>query len=141
MRLWIAVACVGLVACRPPGYGKGDDAPDVDAATTNRDAAIDAPVDAPASLCDRAFRLEGHAGAATVWLTGDFIAWGGDPGHGAIEFAKGGDGAWAGSRIFSAGTYLYKFIVDGTSWIADPANPDMVDDGFGGKNSRYICTP
>lgn len=37
----------------------------------------------------------------------------------------------------------YKLVVDGT-WIADPANPMMVDDGFGGKNSllaALTCDP
>ncbi|MBK7825788.1 alpha-amylase family glycosyl hydrolase [Nannocystis sp.] len=30
----------------------------------------------------------------------------------------------------------YKFRVDGSdAWVVDPANPDTVDDGFGGKNS------
>jgi hypothetical protein len=139
MRFWI-VACVGLVACRPPGYGKGDKDPQVDATPAAHDAPIDAP-DGAEALCDRPFRLDGHDAAASVWLTGDFIAWGGDPAHGALELAKGGDGAWTGSRMFPAGTYLYKFIVDGTQWIADPGNPDGVDDGFGGKNSRYVCTP
>jgi glycosidase len=37
------------------------------------------------------------------------------------------------------GETLYKFrIVDTNTWIADPSNPDQVDDGFGGKNSRVL---
>jgi hypothetical protein len=74
-------------------------------------------------------------------LTGDFVAWGGNPGAGAIELAKGADDTWTTSRDFDAGMYLYKFIVDGSSWIADPANPNFVDDGFGGRNSVYVCAP
>ena len=53
----------------------------------------------------------------------------------------GTDGAWTGTHAFTAGTYQYKFIVDGTQWIADPDNPNSVDDGFGGKNSLYTCQP
>jgi glycosidase len=29
----------------------------------------------------------------------------------------------------------YKLVLDGTTWINDPANPDTIDDGFGGVNS------
>jgi glycosidase len=39
--------------------------------------------------------------------------------------------------------FEYKFFVDGTTWITDPANPNQVDDGFGGKNSVFAgitCT-
>lgn len=140
MRL-LVVATLALAACRPPGYGKGDDQPDVDAPPASRDAAVDGSPDTGAISCDRPFRLEGRDTATSVWLTGDFIAWGGDPGHGAIELTKGGDGAWTALRTFPTGVYLYKFIVDGSMWIADPSNPDMVDDGFGGKNSRFTCTP
>jgi hypothetical protein len=29
----------------------------------------------------------------------------------------------------------YKFVLDGTTWVTDPGNPNQVDDGLGGKNS------
>jgi hypothetical protein len=29
----------------------------------------------------------------------------------------------------------YQFVIDGTIWIADPVNPEQVDDGFGGQKS------
>ena len=126
------------VACRPPGYDKGDDtAPAVDAAPTQPDAAIDAA----ATTCEKSFRLEGNGGAGSVWLTGSFTNWGGDPGAGAIELAKGGDDVWSVVKAMDAGSHQYKFIVDGSSWIADPANPNFVDDGFGGRNSVYTCAP
>src|SRR5262249_48025087 len=43
----------------------------------------------------------------------------------------------------------YKFFVDGTTWVVDPANPNTVSDGFGGMNSDlaamtctdYTCAP
>ncbi len=31
----------------------------------------------------------------------------------------------------------YKLVLDGTTWITDPANPNQVDDGFGGFNSVF----
>ncbi|MCW5803403.1 MAG: hypothetical protein KIT31_13550 [Deltaproteobacteria bacterium] len=133
----VLVASLLLVACRPPGYGKGGDDDDV-AVDAPKATAGDAP---PATTCDHTFRLEGESSAASVWLTGSFIAWGGDPANGAVPLALGGDGAWTVTHTFDSGAYLYKFIVDGTSWIADPANPDGVDDGFGGRNSLYTCIP
>ncbi|MEJ2721185.1 MAG: glycogen-binding domain-containing protein [bacterium] len=33
------------------------------------------------------------------------------------------------------GVYEYKFVIDGTRWIADPENPEKVSDGFDGENS------
>jgi hypothetical protein len=131
---------VVLVACRPPGYGKGDHT-DPDAAadsSTTADAAIDGTSGA---TCDKAFRLDGHGSASSAWLTGDFVMWGGDPVHGAIALVLGADGGWTGSHTFGAGPHQYKFIVNGTDWINDPTNPDQVDDGFGGKNSLYTCVP
>lgn len=139
------VVAVGSAACQPPGYKKGGDP--ADAATAGdggRDAgkATDAAIDAgQANSCTDMFRLDGHGAAMTCWLTGDFVAWGADPDHGAIPFVKGNDGAWTGSHVFTAGTYQYKFIVDGTMYIADPNDPNVVDDGFGGHNSLYTCTP
>lgn len=136
------VLLVLLAACHPPGYGDDDPAPDAgpDASADQPDASPDSP-DAEPAACQAAFRLEGHGTATSVWLTGDFVAWAGMPAAGAVELALGADTAWTGSRTFAAGSYLYKFIVDGSAWIADPGNPDGVDDGFGGTNSVYACTP
>jgi len=132
------IACIVVLfaACRPPGYGKHEP-----------DASVDAPagdaraIDAPVTGCDHAFRLDGHATSSSVWLTGDFTSWAGDPATGAIAFQLGTDGGWTLTHTFAAGTYQYKLIIDGTQWIADPTNPDQVDDGFGGKNSLYTCQP
>jgi hypothetical protein len=30
---------------------------------------------------------------------------------------------------------VYKFVLDGQTWVVDPANPDQVTDGYGGYNS------
>lgn len=132
-----------LIACRPPGYGKGDDVgpdPMADAAPATDDATPD-PDSVIGATCAKAFRLDGHSTATSVWLTGSFVEWAGDPPHGAIEFEKGVDGAWTGSYDFEAGSHQYKFIVNGNEWINDPTNPDQADDGFGGKNSLLLCAP
>src|SRR5262245_61914018 len=96
-----------LCACRPPGYGRHDiDAPPVEDGPHPVDAARDA-----ATSCDQTFRLTGHGGATTAWVTGSFTSWGGDPAHGAIAMTLGGDMAWTTSHVFSAGSYQYKFIL------------------------------
>jgi hypothetical protein len=136
----LAVALVVLAACEPPGYGRHM----IDAAAGSADAppAVDAAPDSPpVKTCDHAFRLDGHATSQSVWLTGDFVKWAGDPAHGAVAFTLGIDGGWTGSYSFMAGTFQYKFIVDGTQWIPDPTDPNTVPDGFGGTNSVYACTP
>ncbi len=132
----VAVVCV---ACRPPGYGKGSQG-DTDAAVDGTTVS-DASSDGSAEVCDKAFRLDGRSTASSVWLTGDFILWGGDPANGAIAFTLGPDGGWTGNHTFEAGPHQYKFIVSGSEWINDPTNPDQIDDGFGGKNSLFTCTP
>jgi hypothetical protein len=137
----LVVACL-LAGCEPPGYGRhagadaaGSGAPDGSMAVTP-DAAADA-----APGCEHAFRLADEQTASSVWLTGDFIQWAADPDHGAVAFALQADGSWDGDYTFTAGSFQYKFIVDGTSWIPDPTDPDSVPDGFGSTNSVYVCTP
>ena len=137
MRLLTIAMLLG--ACHPPGYGKGDDKePGVDAPPATADAAVDTPA---ATTCEKNFRLEGNGGAQTVWLTGSFTSWGGNPGAGAIEMTKDAGSVWNVTRTMDSGEHQYKFIVDGSSWIADPGNPNFVDDGFGGRNSVYTCNP
>jgi hypothetical protein len=129
-----------LAACRPPGYGK-EPPPDAAATTDASNTTLDGAVDAFVAVCDHAFRLEGRATATSVWLTGNFINWAGDPQAGAVAFTLGNDGAWTGSYPFQAGTHQYKFIVNGTEWILDPTNPETVDDGMGHTNNVYTCVP
>jgi hypothetical protein len=138
VRLVIVASCLAFAACRPPGYGKGDDA--VDAAVDGR--AIDSmPDGATGATCEKAFRLDGRSLATSVWVTGDFVGWAANPGAGAITLTLGGDGAWTGTHVFAAGAHQYKFIIDGTEWITDPTNPVEIDDGMGNHNSGYTCVP
>jgi hypothetical protein len=73
--------------------------------------------------------------AEKVYLTGDFNNWSpaSDP-----MIDRNGDGEWTLFYPLSAGTYEYKFIVDGVYWIEDPKNPNGVSDGFDGRNSVII---
>jgi hypothetical protein len=136
------ITALALQACEPPGYGKhgevdasaGSGSGTVDGGRT----AVDAAPDSPPGVCDNAFRLDGHGAAGSVYVTGDFCMWG-DANHGGFVLAKQADGAWTGTRLFAPGTYLYKFVVDGSMYLADPNNPHVADDGFGGHNSVYTC--
>ena len=79
------------------------------------------------------FSLEAP-GASEVLVSGEFNGWGGDASSAWPLADPDGDGTWTRDEKLDPGSYQYKFVVDG-SWIPDPANPDSVDDGFGGKNS------
>ncbi len=141
--VWCALV---LAACASRGHDPGgaDDAR-TDSAGGRRDAAVeppDAEIDAaPAATCQSTFRLDGHSTATSVWMTGDYVGWATNPSAGATPMVLGGDGVWTVKHPFNVGVYLYKFVVDGTQWIADPSNPDHVSDGFGGQNSRFTCNP
>ena len=71
-------------------------------------------------------------GAGNVFLVGDFNNWSPriDP-----MTDKNGDGEWTLLVSLLSGEYEYKFVVDGSKWIADPTNPMLVPDGFDGQNS------
>ena len=138
MRLVVAVLLLG--ACRPPGYGKPE-SPDAAASPDAATSTADAAVDAAALGCAHDFRLDGQATATSVWLTGSFVSWAGNPQGGAVAFTQGTDGAWTGSYTFQPGSHQYKYIVNGTDWILDPTNPNTVDDGMGHTNSVYSCVP
>jgi serine protease AprX len=72
-----------------------------------------------------------HDDAATqVSLAGDFNNWEPSP------LTRGGDGLWrVALDAPAAGRYRYKFVVDNSRWLEDPANGLKEDDGLGGLNS------
>ncbi|MEE2858125.1 MAG: glycogen-binding domain-containing protein [Candidatus Neomarinimicrobiota bacterium] len=49
-----------------------------------------------------------------------------------------GDGIWSIKKQLSVGRYEYKFVIDRNSWIEDPNALEVIDDGYGGKNSILI---
>ena len=73
--------------------------------------------------------------ATRVNVVGDFNNWSmtADP-----MYDREGDGWWSLRLPLKPGRYQYKFLVDGSNWIPDPANPETTDDGFGGLNSIVI---
>jgi len=79
------------------------------------------------------FRVEAP-GAASVYLAGEFNGW--NPAADAMS-DDDGDGVFEITMDLDAGTYAYKFVVDG-NWQEDANAAESVDDGFGGKNSVVV---
>ena len=114
------------------------------------DGADDCPADAACvdAACVRevcepyAFRLDaGGAGWTTVHVAGSMNDWAPTIADGgfALDYDEGDD-AWSGALDLAAGTHEYKFVIDETTWIADPDNPDTAPDGLGGANSVATVT-
>jgi hypothetical protein len=70
--------------------------------------------------------------ATTVSVYGSFDAW---SVAAAKPLVKSAGGVWSTTISLAPDTYQYKFIVDTTKYIADPANSNGVPDGFGKTNS------
>jgi hypothetical protein len=68
-----------------------------------------------AGAAEQEFRFK-NADAQSVVLMGEFNGWKGQP------MTKGSDGVWTTKVSLGAGTYGYKFLVNGTDWILDPEN-------------------
>ncbi len=77
-----------------------------------------------------------YAGPATsgVALCGDFNGWATT----ADPMTQAADGTWTVTKKLAAGSYAYKFLVDGSNWKTDDGNTQTQDDGFGGKNSVVV---
>ena len=70
--------------------------------------------------------------AQKVSLVGDFNDWDQSKTP-MIRSARGGQ--WTVAVPLAAGRHVYAFVVDGSSWSADPSAPFAPDDGFGHANS------
>lgn len=75
------------------------------------------------------FRLRGYTNARVVAVAGEFNKWN----QSQLLFSREG-GEWVCRVQLPAGTYQYKFIVDG-DWLTDPTNPLTVHDERGITNS------
>ena len=68
-------------------------------------------------------------GAGEVYVAGSFNGWK------AYDLAMTKKGPfWAVAVDLEPGTHQYKFVVDG-AWTQDAANPNGIEDGYGGLNS------
>jgi 1,4-alpha-glucan branching enzyme len=96
-------------------------------------AAVPAAATASHAVADGAvFVWKGEGG--TVAAAGEFNAWNTT----ADPLKKQDDGSWLLEKKLPAGRYAYKFVIDGTTWKADPGAAESVDDGYGGKNSLMV---
>ncbi len=62
--------------------------------------------------------------AGSVSLAGDFNNWS----MNAEPLTLGDDGIWRVVVDLGPGSYEYKFVVNGSEWVADPGNPVVVGD-------------
>src|SRR5512136_3137765 len=67
--------------------------------------------------------------ANSVQLVGDFTHWQRQP----INLVKGANGVWKTSVALAAGTYHYRFLVDG-QWCDDPQCTLRMPNIFGSQN-------
>lgn len=89
-----------------------------------------------ASAPPTTFELAGQAGWGTVHVAGTFNGWPGTIAGGGWPLQlDAGTNTWSGTFPIPPGDHQYKFVIDEASWIPDPANPETIDDGFGGSNS------
>ena len=86
-----------------------------------------------ASLRPVQFMLVAPA-ANRVALVGEFNDW--DPT--ATPMVRVPGGAWHVALPLASGRHVYAFVVDGTSWVADPQAPLAPEGWFGARNSVLL---
>ena len=87
----------------------------------------------PASLRPVQFMLVAPS-ANRVALVGEFNDW--DPA--ATPMLRVPGGAWHVALPLNTGRHVYAFVVDGTSWVADPQAPLAPERWFGARNSVLL---
>jgi len=88
---------------------------------------------APAGLRQVTFQYKPDGKPGRVNLAGAFNDWSTDK---TPLTGPDASGTWKTTLLLPTGSYMYKFVVDGTNWKQDTAGEDAnADDGYGGKNS------
>ena len=72
--------------------------------------------------------------ASRVALVGEFNDWDAS----ATPMARASGGAWHVALPLSNGRHVYAFVVDGSSWVADPQAPLAPERWFGAQNSVLL---
>ena len=78
----------------------------------------------------------------TVHVAGEFNGWPGTVAGGGLRMSWRSDvGRWVARARLIDGENQYKFVINESEWIADPAAAEYVSDGFGGQNAvaRVDC--
>jgi hypothetical protein len=74
-----------------------------------------------------------------VVVAGSFNNWSGTAAAGGLRMTwSARTGQYYAKTALSDATWAYKFVIDGATWIVDPANPQTTPDGFGGNNSVVV---
>jgi glycosidase len=83
------------------------------------------------------FRFAPPADAAKVYVAGTFNDWN----SGEYPLHKVANSAyWSTNVRVPVGVYVYRFVVNGHTWLSDPNAPG-VDDGNNNINSRLVVAP
>lgn len=89
-----------------------------------------------ALACDEVGFTLADGGYGEVVLAGEMNGWAATEAEGGwpLELDEGA-GTWWARFALDEGSYQYKLVADGSTWVTDPVNPDTTDDGYGGVNS------
>lgn len=139
---WGGCSCSGADADADGDADSGpEDGREGETEGSEADADADIPDVPPPPPCDELTFTYHDATATSVWLTGTWTGWAATVAAGAIELTRGAGDLWEVTTVIAEhGRHEYKFVIDGTTWIADPENPEQVDDGYGGFNSvLFVC--
>lgn len=101
--------------------------------TVAKKTAAKKPVAKKAAARSVTFTLHAEKGKA-VYLAGEFNKW--NPTAKKMTY-KAASGLYAATVKLAAGTYQYKFVLDGT-WCADPENANAVANDQGTFNSVIV---
>jgi hypothetical protein len=106
---------------------------DADCAIDHESCAGGVCVADPCNL--RTFVLPGGGQShASVAVAGSFNGWSPTASDWQMTYVASKD-LWVLKRALQDGDHAYKLVIDGGTWVTDPANPETQDDGFGGMNS------
>ena len=87
--------------------------------------------------CDgHVFRYNpGERRLSSVHIAGTFNDWAPTIAQGGWALEKNDQGVWMSRRPLPPGVHRYKFVLNESEWLIDPANPNTEDDGRGNINS------
>ncbi len=80
------------------------------------------------------FVLKGYAEARQIAVAGSFNGWD----HAALPMTRAADEWRATIPLSAPGTYEYKFVIDGETWITDPDRPETADTAVGSNSLLRI---
>jgi hypothetical protein len=81
------------------------------------------------------FKPDGSGKSKKIFLAGNFNDW--KPDNPQYLMTDDGTGTFTITVKLPPGSYQYKYVADGTTWIKDPYSPSDAPDGFGGRNGKF----